>query len=116
MRRGTTPTYILDLSQVDTSRIADICLAFEQDGNELNLHMSEGRIEIGENSGYATLTQEETNAERQQKQLPPGLIPPFHPYVFSLQFPAFRPVYQADSNRLMIPECADFVNKNAMIL
>lgn len=62
MRRGTTPTYILDLSQVDTSRIADICLAFEQDGNELNLHMSEGRIEIGETSGYATLTQEETNA------------------------------------------------------
>ena len=66
--------------------------------------------------GGSTNTQEETNAERQQKQLPPGLIPPFHPYVFSLQFPAFRPVRRTDSNRLMIPEYADFVNKNAMIL
>ena len=62
MRRGTTPTYILDLSQVDTSRIADICLAFEQDGNELNLHMSEGRIEIGEN--YEVNIQFKVSAEQ----------------------------------------------------
>lgn len=64
MRRGTTPTYTLDLSKVDTDRVEDICLALYQttSDHELNLHMSEGRITINGDYGYATLTQEETNA------------------------------------------------------
>jgi hypothetical protein len=64
MRRGTTPTYVLDLSKIPAERVKDICLAFTQtkSGHSLFLHMDEGRITVNGNLGYATLTQEETNA------------------------------------------------------
>ncbi len=64
MRRGTTPTYTLDLSGVNGGEIIDICLALKQtkSNTELNLHMSEGRLTIDGDYAYGTLTQAETLA------------------------------------------------------
>lgn len=62
MRRGTTPTYDITIS--DMRNIADVCLAFEQTSSGVMLakHISDndGRSGFTSTGCYFTLTQAET--------------------------------------------------------
>lgn len=62
MRRGTTPTYDITIS--DMSNIEDVCLAFEQTSSSVTLtkHISDndGRSGFTTSGCYFTLTQSET--------------------------------------------------------
>lgn len=64
MRRGTTPTYDITIS--DMSNIEDVCLAFEQKSSGVILakHISDndGRSGFTSTGCYFTLTQEETSS------------------------------------------------------
>ena len=62
MRRGTTPTYIIELPEGIGSQVADICLTFKQGSmTTLSLHMSSGEIALNGDIASCTLTQEQTN-------------------------------------------------------
>lgn len=64
MRRGTTPTYTINISNM--SNVEDVCLAFEQTSSNATLtkHISDndGRSAMTYNGCYFTLTQSETAA------------------------------------------------------
>ena len=68
MRRGTTPTYTIEID-CDMNTVDDICLAFYQKATEhgLYLHSSDGDLTLALDGAYATLTQEQTNAFRAGK-------------------------------------------------
>lgn len=63
MRRGTTPTYEITLTDVSMATVDDICLAFKQtySGVELTMHLSDGDLTLTADGAMCTLTQEQTN-------------------------------------------------------
>lgn len=58
MRRGTTPTFTIDLGDFDVSSIDKIVVTLKQDYDAINL--TNERLKVIDNAIYFTLTQEET--------------------------------------------------------
>lgn len=61
MRRGTTPTYEITLTDIEMGTVENICLAFKQDQLVLALHLSDGEMTLTDSGALCTLTQEQTN-------------------------------------------------------
>lgn len=61
MRIGTTPTYVLRISQMEN--LDDVCLAFKQRGKILYKHISDndGRSGMLNDGAYFTLSERETS-------------------------------------------------------
>lgn len=64
MRRGTTPTYLIQFNEGIGAQLADICLTFRQGQTILALHLSENQLALNGDLASCTLTQAQTNAFR----------------------------------------------------
>ena len=62
MRRGTTPTYLLEFDEGVGEQIADICFTFKQGATILPFHLSKNELALNGDLASCTLTQENTNS------------------------------------------------------
>lgn len=60
MRRGSTPTVILEIEDVDLSQLKNLSVTFSQIGKTLKKYKGDNALEIEPHRLLITLTQEET--------------------------------------------------------
>lgn len=60
MRRGTTPTYVMNFSTGDGAKIDDISITFAQGTLKLHAYLHDGKIVLDGDTASVTLLQEDT--------------------------------------------------------